>query len=147
MPHFQLIWLMLSSALSAPGDIPASEISLGGIAVGESPLQVMKKLGEPSSKVHASGYLDLHYKYQNMTVSFSEGVVSGLFTDSASACTPKHLCPGDSLDRMRSLYGEPLEAVREADRFYEYYGHDMDCWLRIPVNGNKVDSIEVACQP
>jgi len=135
------------SALLATGNIPASEVSIGGVAVGDSPAQVIKKLGEPSSKVRASDYLDLHYNYQNMTVSFSEGVVAGLFTDSASVCTPKSLCPGDSIDRMRSLYGEPLISDRETGRFYEYYGHELYCWFKIPVNDKKVDSIMVACQP
>jgi hypothetical protein len=147
MPIFHLASLMLSSALIAQGDIPASEVSIGGVAVGDSPSQVTKKLGEPGSKVQASDYLDLHYKYPNMTVSFSAGVVAGLFTDSPSACTPKDLCPGDSLDRMRSLYGEPLVTDRETGRFYEYYGHDLYCWFKIPVKDDTVDSITVACQP
>ena len=147
MSIFHLTSLMLSSVLLAQGDIPASEVSIGGVAVGDSISQVIKKLGEPRSKVEASDYLDLHYKYPNVTVSFSEGVVAGLFTDSARACTPKQLCPGDSLDRMRHLYGEPLVIDRETGRFYEYYGHELYCWLKIPANDSKVNSITVACQP
>jgi hypothetical protein len=122
-------------------------VSIGEIAVGDSISKVIKKLGEPRSKVEASDYLDLHYKYPNMTVSFSEGDVAGLFTDSPEACTPKQLCPGDSVDRMRYLYGEPLVTDRETGRFYEYYGHDLYCWLQIPADGSKVSSIAVACQP
>lgn len=147
MPIFQLISLILSATLLAQGDIPASEVSIGGIAIGDSPSQVLEKLGEPSSKLEASDFLNLHYKYPNMTVSFSEGVVAGIFTDGSSACTPKQLCPGDSLDKMRSLYGEPLVTNRETGRFYEYYGYELYCWFKIPVHDNKVYSITVACQP
>ena len=147
MPIFHLTSLILSSALLTQGNIPASEVSIGGVAVGDSPSQVIKKLGEPSSKVRTTDYLDLQYQYPYMTVSFSEGVVAGLFTDSTGACTSKNLCPGDSLEKMRSLYGEPLLTDRETGRFYEYYGHELYCWLKIPVNDSKVDSITVACQP
>ena len=146
MSIFHLTSLILSSAL-AQGDVPASEVSIGGVAVGDSISQVIKKLGEPRSKVEASDYLDLHYKYPNVTVSFSEGVVAGLFTDSAEACTPKQLCPGDSLDRMRHLYGKPLVIDRETGRFYEYYSQELYCWLKVPANDKKVSSITVACQP
>jgi len=147
MPVFHLTSILLSSALLTQGDIPASEVSIGGVAVGDSPSQVIKKLGEPSSKVQASDYLNLHYKYPNMTVSFSEDVVAGLFTDSTTACTPRQLCPGDSLDKMRSLYGEPLVTDRETGRFYEYYGQELYCWFKIPVKYREVSSITVACQP
>ena len=147
MPIFHLTSLMLSSALLAQGEVPASDVSIGGVAVGDSTSQVIKKLGEPIRKVQASDYLALHYKYPNMTVSFSEGTVAGLFTDNTNACTPKNLCPGDSIEKMRSLYGEPLVTDRETGRFYEYYGHELYCWFKIPVNDNKVDSITVACQP
>jgi hypothetical protein len=147
MQILRLTTQLLLSALLTQGDIPASEVSIGGVEIGDSPSQVVGKLGAPSSKVQASDYLDLHYKYPTMTVSFSEGVVSGLFTDSAGACTPKNLCPGDSIDRMRSLYGEPLVTDRETGRFYEYYGHELYCWFKIPVNDNTVVSITVACQP
>jgi hypothetical protein len=147
MPIIRISSLILSSALLAQGEIPANEVSIRGVAIGDSLSQVIKKLGKPSSKVQASDYLDLHYKYPTMTVSFSEGVVAGLFTDSIAACTPKQLCPGDSLDRMRSLYGEPIVADRETGRFYEYYGNELYCWLKIPVDDRKVGSITVACQP
>ncbi len=147
MPILHLISLVLSSALLLQGDIPARDVSIGGVAVGDSPSQVVKKLGEPSSRLETSDFLNLHYKYPSLTVSFSGGVVAGLFANSPDACTPKQLCPGDSLDKMRTLYGEPLVTDRENGRFYEYYGRDLYCWLKIPANGSKVTSITVACQP
>lgn len=147
MPTFQRVFPVMASGLLALGEIPAGEVSIGTIAVGDTPSQVVAKLGEPARTQVASDFLDLHYEYPHLTVSFSEGVVAGLFTDSPSACTPRQLCPGDGLDKMRALHGEPLTAERGTGWYFEYSGHDLYCWLRIPVSESRVESIEVACQP
>ena len=139
--------LLSPTSLAHNGDVPASEVSIGGIAVGESPTAVIRKLGKPTHTTEASDYLDLHFEYRNVTVSFSEKVVAGLYSDKADGCTPRHLCPGDSLKKMRSLYGSPIEADREAGHFYEYYGQDLYCWLKISAKRQKISSIAVACQP
>lgn len=127
--------------------ITADDVAIGGVAIGDSPRQVESKLGKPRSKENSQDFLSLHYDYPGLRVSFSGDVVAGLFTNSAHTCTPKHLCPGDSLDKMRRLYGEPLLSERETGRFYEYYGYELYCWFQIPVQGTTVASINVACQP
>jgi hypothetical protein len=142
-----LLLLLSSTSLAHKGDIPASEVSIGGISVGQSPAAVMRKLGKPFRETTTSDYLDLHFKYRSVTVSFSEKVVAGLYSDQADGCTPKHLCPGNSLKKMRSLYGFPIEVDRETGHFYEYYGQDLYCWLQISAKGQRISSIAVACQP
>ncbi|WP_156087822.1 MULTISPECIES: hypothetical protein [unclassified Lysobacter] len=142
-----LLLTIPSLAFAGEGVIPEREISLGGVAIGETPSAVASRLGQPMRKVEASDFLNLHYYYPHVTVSFSDGVVAGLFSDKPDGCTPKHLCPGDRLDKMRSLYGAPLAADRETGRFYEYYPPDATCWLQIPAKGEEVVSITVACQP
>jgi hypothetical protein len=141
------ILLLPYSALAQNGNLPASEISIAGVKVGDSPIQVQSRLGRPSKVVKESDYLDTHYEYSRLTVSFSEGVVAGLYSDKPQGCTPKGLCTGDSLEKMQRLYGNPNSANRETGRFYEYYGKDLFCWLQISAKGNSVKSIRVACQP
>ena len=142
-----LLLTLPSLAVAGEGTVPEREIALGGVTIGESPGTVTSALGEPTRKIEASDFLDLHYYYPHVVVSFSDGVVAGLYSEKPNGCTPKHLCPGDSLDKMRSLYGSPLVANRETGRFYEYYPPDGTCWLQIPAKGKKVVSITVACQP
>jgi hypothetical protein len=148
MKEFLLSLLFFASPTSGgAGMIAAHDVALGGIAIGDSPKQVRSKLGQPKAIEKSPDYLSLHYTYANVRVSFDDNVVTGLFTDSDKSCTPKGLCPGDSLDKMRKLYGEPLLTDRESGRFFEYYGIDVYCWFQIPDQGNKVSSIKVACQP
>ncbi|RYD84378.1 MAG: hypothetical protein EOP84_05660 [Verrucomicrobiaceae bacterium] len=139
--------LFLAGAQPAPGDVPATEVSLSGIHIGDSTSLVERKLGHPLRISNQPDYLNLHYRYKDIIVSFSDGVVAGLFTTSARSCTPKRLCVGDSTKRMRELYGEPLEADRETGRYHEYYGTDLACWLQIPATSDRITSITVACQP
>lgn len=148
MKLLSILFLLLPPlAFAREGTVPEGEISLGGVAIGDSSSAVIARLGQPRRKVKAPDFLDLHYDYPNLRVSFSDGIVTGLYSDKPAGCTPMHLCPGDSLDRMRSLYGPPLVADRESGRFHEYHGAGTTCWLQIPATGKRVESVTVACQP
>jgi len=129
------------------GSIPPGEVSIGGITVGETSAQVRNRLGKPLRESKDSDYLDLHYDFPSVRVSFSEGVVAGLQARSPAGCTPSRLCLGDSVDRMRSLYGAPVVAERESGRYYEYYGEDLYCWLQITAAAGIVKVLTVQCQP
>lgn len=141
-----VILLVPVMAFAEEGIVPDRELSLGGVDIGDTPAQVVSRLGEPRRKVTSPDFLDLHYEYPHLRVSFNEGIVAGLHADKRGACTPKGLCPGARFDRMRALYGEPLVSDRETGRFYEYVG-GVGCWLQIPAKGKRVASITVACQP
>lgn len=142
-----LLLLFPLLALAGEGTVSDRELSLGGVAIGDTAAQVVSRLGEPKRKVAAQDFLDLHYEYASLRVSFNGGIVAGLQADKRGACTPKGLCPGDRLDRMCTLYGAPHVADRETGRFYEYVGGDAGCWLQIRARGKRVASIDVACQP
>ncbi len=142
-----LLFLVPLLAYAEHAAVSDRELSLGGVAIGDTAAQVAARLGEPKRKVPAQDFLDLHYEYAALRVSFNGGIVAGLQADTRGACTPKGLCPGDRLDRMRALYGAPIVSDRETGRYYEYIGGDAGCWLQIRARGKRVASIEVACQP
>jgi len=142
-----LLSLATPLTLACEGTVLESEISLGGIAIGDSPSEVTNKLGLPLRKVEELGYLSPHYYYPQVQVWFSENVVAQLYSDNPAGCTPMQLCPGDPLDKMRSLYGLPAIADRETGRFYEYGAADYTCWLQIRPKGKRVSSIAVVCIP
>jgi hypothetical protein len=146
-----LLLVLLACTCAAAGAevgmVPRREIAIGGVTVGETPAQVRKKLGQPLRELEDSDYLDLHYDYPSVRVSFNDGVVAGLRSRSPEGCTPRMLCVGDSVERMRSLYGRPLVADRETGRYYEYYGaEDVYCWLQITAD-DVVRDMTVQCQP
>lgn len=134
-------------AFAGEGAVSETELSLGGVAIGDSTEAVVARLGQPKRQVLAQDFIDLHYEYPHMQVSFNGGIVAGLHAGKAGACTPKGLCPGDRMDRMRALYGAPIVSDRETGRYYEYIGGDAACWLQIRARGKRVASIDVACQP
>jgi hypothetical protein len=142
-----LLFLVPLLAFAEEGAISERELSLGGVAIGDSIDAVVARLGQPKRKVPAQDFIDLHYEYPHMQVSFNGGIVAGLHADKADACTPKRLCPGDRLSRMRALYGAPIVSDRETGRYYEYVGGDAACWLQIRAKGKRVGTIDVACQP
>ena len=142
-----VLLLIPSLAFAGEATVPGSEASLGGVAIGESADAVVARLGEPPTRVEDVDFLDLHYDYPQLRVSFNNQVVAGLRSDKPDACTPRRLCPGDSLQRMRSLYGPPEVSERESERVHEYYAADAVCWLQIRAKGETIASITVACMP
>lgn len=143
-----LMFLLASAPVFAEeGAVSDRELSLGGVAIGDSTDAVLARLAQPKRKAPAQDFLDLHFEYPHLRVSFNGGVVAGLHADKSAACTPKGLCPGDRLSRMRALYGAPIVADRESGRYYEYIGGDAACWLQIRAKDKRVRSIDVACQP
>lgn len=142
-----VLLLVPAWTFAAEGIVSDRELSLGGVAIGDTVATVVARLGEPGRKVPALDFIDLHYEYANLRVSFNGGIVAGLQADRRGTCTPAGLCPGDRLDRMRALYGEPIVSDRETGRSYEYVGGDAACWLQIRAKGKRVAWIEVACQP
>ena len=113
MKTIVLVVLLMEAAVGRGGVVPTHEVSLGGINVGDSRSQVETRLGEPVSTYEELDYLDTHYSYPDIRVSFSMDVVAGLYTQSPRSCTPAQLCPGDSFAKMWGLYGEPVIADRE----------------------------------
>jgi hypothetical protein len=142
-----LLLLVPLLAFAEEGAVSERALSLGGVAIGDTIDAVVARLGEPSRKHPAQDFIDLHYEYPHIRVSFNGGIVAGLHAEKRGACTPKGLCPGDRLDRMRALYGAPIVSDRETGRYYEYVGGDAACWLQIRAKGKRVASIDVACQP
>ena len=137
--------MILAWASAVDGTVPESELSVAGIEIGQSPAQVIRKLGTPVRNVDTGEFVD--YQYARARVSVSENMVYGLYSDDPDGCTPAGLCPADGLDKMRSLYGPPVEADRETGLFYEYYAPGSTCWLQISAKGNRIASIAVVCQP
>lgn len=148
MTQFLAAWLTIFAAVSGtqPREVPQSELSLAGVAIGDTEAQVVEKLGAAPFRTEEADFLHLHLNYESVTVSFGFEEVAGLYSDNPKGCTPAGLCPGDSLKRMRSVYGTPEVAKRETGTFFEYYS-DCPCWLKIKPTGNKIESITVACQP
>lgn len=146
MTHLGLLMILASApALAVDGTVPERELSVAGVEIGQSPAQVTKLLGNAVRKVDTGEFVEYHYS--RARVSVGENMVYGVYSDHPHACTPAGLCPGDGLDKMRFLYGPPVEADRETGLFFEYYATGASCWLQISAKGNLIASIAVACQP
>ena len=141
-----VLLLVPSLAMAWEGAVPQSEMSLGGVAIGQSRDEVIAKLGKPTHREEAQDFLDLHYDYPHLRVSFNTDIVAGLESRDAKACTAKGLCPGDKLEKMRSMYGAPKLAGTD-EQAYVYYGPDGACWLEVPAKGRRVTKLSVVCMP
>lgn len=143
-----IMMLMHPLASQATNNIvPASELSVAGVRLGESEKATIRKLGKPIKRTNNNeGWVLL---YEGLTVT--HGVASyGAFdmeSKNPKYCTPKKACPGMSVYKLKQLYGEPLEADRDEGKFLEYMGKNTTCWLQIAASDNVVKSIRVACQP
>jgi len=136
-----------SVACASPPVFPHAELSLGGVHIDQSEQQVRERLGEPQSITTQLDFIDRILHYPNLIVSFSEGRIGSIYSDSLGACTPAGLCVGDTLDRAEAIYGDPGLIERAKGSIYWIYRTPFPCFLQITPEGAKVGSLEVACAP
>jgi hypothetical protein len=143
---------LLSPAVAC--EIPESELSLGGVATGDSEASVVERLGAPAGRIEDGDGTELRYPGLIVTVGWLEQAAPGverrvfaIRADSSSACTPMGLCPGMEVAHAFKLYG-PVEAtVRETGTFFEYQPVAAHCWLQISAPAQTITKLAVACQP
>ena len=148
---------VVSSALSlvvactvAPAfgrSISASELVIGGIAIGQHERTVIQRLGAPLSRTDSDEGSTLTYAGLQVEVGAGDFGVYGVLSTNAKYCTPSKLCPGMSEAQVQRLYGKPVMAERETGRFLEYQPTGSTCWLQVSAPKGIVKSLRVACLP
>jgi hypothetical protein len=137
-----------ASGNKAPAPLRSAELAIGGVAIGDTASKVERTLGSPSSERYIGDYIDREYVYPHMVVGFGGRMVLALETSESTACTSRGLCPGDTLAKLRALYGEPVVADRETGRFLEIYTNDGGtCWFKITPDDERVERVAVVCMP
>jgi len=144
--------VIAASALA--GELPPSELTIGGVASGTTEASVTRQLGKPSQRIDTGEGIELHYAGLVVTVGWLEqrgpGVqrrVHGLLGTGPQACTPRGLCPGMAASEVSRLYGSVASLQRESGVFLEYQPEGLACWLQVSAPGAIVESVAVACQP
>ncbi|RYZ21577.1 MAG: hypothetical protein EOO16_12525 [Chitinophagaceae bacterium] len=135
------IFAALALALISPAGtagIPASELSIGGVASGASEASVVRRLGPPTKRVETGEGTELHYPNLVATIGWLEQRapkrqrrVLAVLGTGRKTCTPKGLCPGMPSSVAARLYGATKPTPRETGTFLEYQPEDVGCWLQI----------------
>ena len=143
--------------LTAPawcGELPPSELSIGGVVSGATEASVIGQLGEPSRRVETGEGTELQYPGLVVTVGWLEQRAAGiqqrvlaLSGTGPKACTPRGLCPGMPVSEVSRLYGPSVPVQRESGTFIEYQPAGISCWLQVSAPAGTVQAVAVACQP
>jgi hypothetical protein len=144
-----IAFVLLGSASAAePSRVNDQELSLGGIALGDTEADVLRKLGQPRSTTDTGDVLNIRMDYPGLTVWLGEGRrVAEVMSTSGQHCTPAGICPGTRFAKAKTSYGLPLVAKRENGVFMEYPSSQSACWLQIAVSKGIVKSVRAECQP
>lgn len=143
--------------LAAPawcGELPPSELSIGGVVSGAAEASVIRLLGEPSRRVETGEGTELQYPGLVVTVGWLEQRAAGvqqrvlaLRGTGPEACTPRGLCPGMPASEVSRLYGRSVPVQSETGTFVEYQPADVSCWLQVSAPADTVEAVAVVCQP
>lgn len=162
LPLSLLLSLSLSATAAAPGatpqakpapasaakakpeaSLPLSELSLGGLKLGDSAKRVQRRHGKPQVRSQP-GEMDYAYLYPGLEVSLAEdGRVVGLDATSPKHCTPSGLCPGQPLAKALERWGDGV-GLDDRDGV-EYYVPGETCWLRLDLSGQTITALRVLC--
>lgn len=139
------ILVMTSMGCATVSPIPASEMSVMSVNIGDDELVVIEKLGSPVRRQAAEGHHELYLDYGDLVIFFSGGNVDALYADGASACTPSMICPGASVSDLVRTYGAPAKGSDRSLSTWKYAIQDSDCWFEFALNNEEVNSIELKC--
>ena len=144
-----IAFLMIGTVSAAePSLINDQELSLGGVALGDTEAVVLQKLGPARRTTDTGDFLNIRMDYPGLTVWLGEGHrVGEILSTSKQHCTPARVCPGASFVKVKAKYGAPLVADREDGTFMEYPSSQSACWLQIAVNQGIVKTVRAECQP
>jgi hypothetical protein len=136
------------------GEIPSSELSIGGVVSGATEASVLRLLGEPSKRVETGEGTELQYPGLVVMVGWLKQRAAGvqqrvvaLRGTGPKTCTPRGLCPGMPVSEVNRLYGPSVPVQRESGSFLEYQPAGVSCWLQVSAPAGTVQALAVACQP
>jgi hypothetical protein len=140
--------------LSDSGAINDDELSLNGVALGDSEKHVLSILGEPIERFETGEGTEFKYTGLIVSIGWLEQQAPGthrrvwaLRGIGAATCTPAGICPGMAFERANATYGVPVVAKRDHATVMEYYSSESSCWLQLDVSGGVIDAISAVCQP
>ena len=146
---FALLLLIANTVWAGePSLVSDRELSLGGVAIGDTEASVLRRLGQPVRRIDTGDFLDIQLEYDGLTVWLGEQHrVGEVLSVSERHCTPSGVCPGMSFHQATKKYGQPLAASREDGAFMEYPSSGSSCWLQFAVEEGRIASVRAECQP
>lgn len=121
------------------------EMSLGGIAIGDTKNRVYSMLGRESRISYEGSYSDPRYQYPNMEVVMSGNIVTAFVSKNAMAKTGRGIGEGNSVQDVLAAYGK-ADMIMEYDGYllYEYRftsANGRNCLLRFAMKNGTVSYI------
>lgn len=155
MKNLLVVAVVLSGSVACSGAaIRDRELSLGGVALGDSETQVLAALGQPKTRTDTGEGVALEYSGLTVLIGWLDQAAPGkqqrvfqLTATGPNACTPSGICPGAPVSRAVAIYGQPVRAARQSGSFLEYYSNQSSCWLQVGASGDTIRSIGAVCQP
>ncbi|MBE6094763.1 MAG: zinc-ribbon domain-containing protein [Schwartzia succinivorans] len=134
-----------SAQKSASNAAMSSELSLGGICIGNRQSDVQALLGREQKVTNPNKNGHLHYVYPDIEVVMANGTVTGFISNSAKVSTKRGIHEGSTLQEVLRAYGDSTSKFTFGDStMYEYSFKSMDrkdCLLRFAIKNNRVDYI------
>lgn len=141
----------VGAATAVVGGVAAAVISsntdliLGKIYIGQSESDALSIMGEPIKVSDPDKNGHLRYKYSDMVVVITGGVVTGFVSDTSAVATKRGIKQGDALGKVTREYGKPYaKSDYDGTTLYEYkFTSDLgqDCLLRFAIKNGVVDYI------
>jgi len=120
--------LIQAQALAQAPALRQADFALGGITQGMDSAAVRRSLGRPDSIVVDDNPFDtgaklVTWRYRHMTVEFfSTDQVVGVSTTDRAVASPRGLRVGDSVTRLKQLYGEPTGSYENVMDYEDPHG-------------------------
>lgn len=141
-----LLLAICACAIQGRPALTGNELSLGGIALGDSESAVLAKMGQMRRSEHPDNYLTVRLEADGIVVLIDprEGV-GEIIGSHPRHCTPGGVCPGQAFSRVPASLGRPAITKQGDARYVAQYATQSDCWLELLVCSEVIEMVRLAC--
>lgn len=135
-----------SCAVVAEPPLSSKELSLGGVAIGDSEADAASVLGQSVRTEHPDNHLSIKLESGGiMVLTDPQEGVGEIFSNAPQYCTPSGACPGMAFDKIPKAMGRARITKQGGSRFLAQYSTTTDCWIELSVSAERVESVRIAC--
>lgn len=144
------VFALISPLALAKSDLFRNALSIGGVPLGASEAQVISAFGDPDSRPALTAEeiaYDSKLVYTDAIAYFIHGRLEYLASSRPGMCTPRKICPGTPVAKVRRKLGCNVSAANPTEESLSCFDTESGCSIVALLHDGKTTGLRLECLP